>query len=249
MFRKYYQYRFFNLFKAVFFFLADVVVKHKIFAVESNYLSDRKNKKIIAFSLYGDEDRYINNIESCISSYKAFFPGWQIRIYMSRDITNKIFNRIKELGCEIIVMKQEGKDFRYMYWRFLPLDDIDADVVLIRDIDSIASERERKMVDEWLYSNKKLHIIRDHFLHNSKIMGGMWGICINKKPYGILKKMHKFTKKNRYGSDQRFLEIIYDDHITDMHVNDVMHRYPNENPVIIPNPHEHFHIGQINVKS
>lgn len=248
MFRKYYQYRFLNPLKIAFFFLADLATKHKIFAVESNYLSDRKNKKLIAFSLYGDEDRYINNIESSIDSYNTFFPDWQIRIYLSRDIPITIFNRIKELGCEIIVMKSKGKDFRYMYWRFLPLDDIDTDMVLIRDIDSIASEREKKMVDEWLYSNKKLHIIRDHILHNAKIMGGMWGIRLNKRPYGILKKMHKFTKKNRYGSDQGFLEIIYDAHITDMHVNDVVNRYPNENPVIIANQHQSFHIGQINLK-
>jgi len=249
MFRKYYQYRFLNPLKTIFFFLADLIAKHKIFAVERTYPSDRKNTKLIAFSLYGDEDRYINNIESCINSYKTYFPDWQIRIYLSQDIPGKIFNRLRESGCEIIVMKSKGKDFRYTYWRFLPLDDVNLEMILIRDIDSIASEREKKMVDDWLYSSKKLHIIRDHMLHNAKIMGGMWGLRINKIPYGILEKMHRFTKKNRHGSDQQFLEIIYNYHVTDMHVNDVIHRYYDESPIIIPNPHQHFHIGQINLKS
>ncbi|WP_316824795.1 hypothetical protein [Pedobacter miscanthi] len=143
-------------------------------------------------------------------------------------------------------MKGIGIDFRYMYWRFLPLDDKNVSHVIIRDIDSLASNREKIMVDLWLASDKNLHIIRDHELHCFKIMGGIWGMKRHEVIYGIKKKMLAYNMQNRYGSDLYFLETIYKQHLNDMFVNDVITRFQNEKPIIMP-PENDFYIGQINL--
>jgi hypothetical protein len=47
---------------------------------------------------------------------------------------------------------------------------------VIRDIDSRLSEREKSAVDEWIVSEKKFHVMRDHPAHGVFPMnGGMWG--------------------------------------------------------------------------
>ena len=48
-------------------------------------------------------------------------------------------------------------------------------LVLSRDLDSPLTHRERAAVDEWLASNKSLHIMRDHPLHGDFVLAGMWG--------------------------------------------------------------------------
>jgi hypothetical protein len=50
-------------------------------------------------------------------------------------------------------------------------------IVLSRDCDSRLSEREKQIVDEWIISDSKLSVIRDHANHYEfPILAGMWGI-------------------------------------------------------------------------
>ena len=68
-----------------------------------------------------------------------------------------------------------------MIWRFLVLGDPLVDVFVVRDLDSLILPREVHAVRDWLKSSKTFHIMRDSPMHNSCIMGGMWGA--NKKAY------------------------------------------------------------------
>lgn len=227
---------------------SNFLIRNSLFSEIKASLSSGTDKKVISFSLYGNDKRYFDNLELCIKSYNDIFPDWIVRIYIASDLPDKVMNMLHSYHCETITMKGTGIDFRYMYWRFLPLDDENASHVMIRDIDSLASIREKRMVELWLKSDKNLHIIRDHELHCFKIMGGIWGMKRHKPYYGIKNKMLKYNMQNRYGSDLYFLETIYKQHLGDMLVNDVLHRYQNELPIIIPSE-DHFYIGQINVQS
>jgi len=128
------------------------------------------------------------------------------------------------------------------------LDDPNVNRVIIRDIDSLASERELHMVTDWIASKKKLHIIRDHPLHQVLILGGMWGMKVENNKYGIRKKMLQFKKINRYGNDQLFLETLYHQHKNDLYLNDIIKRRDNEFPVILENNDDAFFIGKINLQ-
>jgi hypothetical protein len=62
-----------------------------------------------------------------------------------------------------------------MLYRFYPATEDDVEVMLSRDTDSRLSTREKACVDQWLKYHKKLHVIRDACVHQSQMMGGLWG--------------------------------------------------------------------------
>ena len=236
-------YRLFN-------FASDFISGITLFRIISEVTFPAKYKKVISFSLFGNGERYLLNIDDCINSYKTFYNDWIIRIYISKDTSNLVLDKLKKHGCEIIIMNSTGIDSRYMFWRFLVFDDIHVTTAIVRDIDSVGSSREKKMVDNWITSGKKLHIIRDHPNHQSRIMGGMWGLAINGKSYGIKKEILAFKKKwNGYGVDQEFLNTIYKKNIDDIYINDIYKRYSNETPTIIQHDSDDFYIGQINYQN
>ena len=102
------------------------------------------------------------------------------------------------------------------------------------------------MTDLWLKSNKNIFIIRDHKAHNSKIMGGMFGVKNN--------KFKKFKKKfyndynnsnNALDQDQKLLRSIYKYIKNDTIIFDYFYRYKEENVTYFkPNP-SNF-IGKVN---
>ena len=65
------------------------------------------------------------------------------------------------------------------------------------------------MVDIWLKSDAAFHIIRDHPLHRSLILGRLWGAR-----GGVVREMpaliDRWSQSTDYGDDRRFLEqVIY----------------------------------------
>ena len=63
-----------------------------------------------------------------------------------------------------------------MIWRFLPMLDLQVDILMSRDLDSLINERESASVTEWIKSPYTLHVMRDHPLHKKEILGGLFGI-------------------------------------------------------------------------
>jgi len=242
------QYYLLKLLKSIYWTCSNAIINTSLFDIKKVFLTQGNNKNLISFCLYGNGTRYINNIENCITSYRKIFNDWIIRVYVSADTKNEVIEYLSANNCEVIIMKMAGIDSRYMYWRFLPLDDPNVNRVIIRDIDSLASERELHMVTDWIASKKKLHIIRDHPLHQVLILGGMWGMKVENNKYGIRKKMLQFKKINRYGNDQLFLETLYHQHKNDLYLNDIIKRRDNEFPVILENNDDAFFIGKINLQ-
>lgn len=240
-----------NFFKkryyALFNIASDLVAGLTLFRIQSNRLLPLTNKNVISFSLYGHDERYFSNIDDCIGSYKKLFSDWIIRVYISKDIPASAIQKLRNYNCELITMSGTGIDHRYMFWRFLVFDDIDVTRAMARDIDSVASIREKNMVDAWITSKKKMHIIRDHPYHQSLVMGGLWGLLTNGKPYRIKSKMIQFKKKwNGYGVDQEFLNRLYQENEDNVFINDIYIRFENEKPVITPHDDSCFYIGEVN---
>jgi hypothetical protein len=207
-------------------------------------LSLPHSRKIIAFSLYGSNPRYLGMIRRIIKSYLEVFEDWKCRIYVGNDVDIELIRELGELGCDVVIMKKSGVDFRYSNWRFLAIEDKKAEAIIIRDLDSMATFREKVMVDQWLSSDKKFHIIRDHANHSSRIMAGMWGIKRNS--IDIVKESKKILMKNLYGVDQVFLEtLIYPLVKDEIFVHDSFPRFPDENPIVIPYDKTISYIGEI----
>lgn len=166
-------------------------------------------KKIISFSLWGENPVYnvgaIRNAELA----KEIYPEWICRFYYGRTTLSETLEKLKSFdNVELVDMEVDG-DWTGMFWRFYPASDEDVDVVIVRDCDSRLNMREKYAVDEWLVSDKGFHIMRDHPAHGTEILGGMWG---SKK--GTIKNIklliNEYIKGNFWQVDQNFLrEKIY----------------------------------------
>jgi hypothetical protein len=180
-------------------------------------------RKILSFSLWGSNPKYLIGAIRNAEIAGKIYPGWICRFYVGKctlQTEEKFVSQLKTFpNVEVIEMNEKG-DWRGMLWRFLPISDEDVDIVISRDTDSRLSKREKSAVDEWLKSGKKFHIIRDHPYHTFKILGGMWGA---KK--GILPDMkdliNNYEKGDFWQVDQNFLaEIIFPRIINDVFIHD-----------------------------
>ena len=145
-----------------------------------------------------------------IEIVKEKLPNFICRFYIDDCCDETLIASIPEEGVEK-VMVSSVDSFHGMFWRFWAADDPEVNIMLSRDCDSRITDRETAAIDEWIKSDKDFHIMRDHPYHNVAILGGMWG-CRNGllREIGIREKINKWSKFQRKGIDQDFLQqIIY----------------------------------------
>ena len=164
-------------------------------------------KKIIAFSLWGDNPKYTVGLIKNLDLAKEVYPGWICRVYCGKSVPENIISEIeKRDNKELIIMDEQG-DWEGMFWRFFAAED--ADIMISRDSDSRLNNREKAAVEQWIKSDKNFHIMRDHPYHATEILGGMWGV---KSPIlkNIRNMIKEYSKGNFYQVDQNFLrEKVY----------------------------------------
>ena len=182
-------------------------------------------KKVICFSLwcqdkpmdnknYQTHNMYCNgairNLE--IQRNDEIYKDWTLRFYINNTVPEEIQGKIKELGGELVDMT--NSKIPGMYWRFLAIEDKSVDIFEVRDTDSRINKREEDAVNEFINSDKVLHVMRDHPHHFYKILGGMWGFKNNKVNIDFSKMLHKFLKDRKYKfkrmDDMIFLDKVYD---------------------------------------
>ena len=166
-------------------------------------------KKIISFSLWGDNPTYTQGAIRNAELAKEIYPDWVCRYYIGRSTPQQTIDTLSLFdNTEVIVMDVDG-DWTGMFWRFYPAGEQDVDVVIIRDCDSRLNNREKDAVNEWLNSDKGFHIMRDHPYHTTEILGGMWGSKKGVTP-NIKQQIESYIKGDFWQVDQNFLrDIIY----------------------------------------
>ena len=173
-----------------------------------NYISSKllpfSNKKVISFSVYGDKPVYWIGAEKNVELAKEIYPDWVCRFYCGPEVPN--LEKLKSLDCEVLVVESKIPP---MYWRFFAVDDPGVSVFISRDTDSLVNSREKAAVDEWIASDKIMHMMHDNLAgHWSPVMGGMRGI---KTPieFNMTEELLKFTGARKfnfaYSDDQSFL--------------------------------------------
>lgn len=194
-------------------------------------------KKVISFSLWGDSKTYTHGALKNVILAKIIYPEWTCRFYIpkensimtsdmnplthskksnERHITNvpqDIIDKLQKHGAEIIEINNDGCWYS-TFWRYYAIED--SDIVIFRDCDSRLNYREKYAVDEWLSSDKKVHIMRDHPWHGVPILAGMWGLKkgvmddMKTQIYSMF-KMDSSDKNNigYYQCDQDFLKVHY----------------------------------------
>jgi len=177
-------------------------------------------KKVIAFSLWGDNPVYTLGAIRNAELAETVYPGWECWFYVGQSVPEGIIASLEEKdNCKVIKMDEEG-NWDGMFWRFLPASDPEVDIMISRDTDSRLNSREKAAVQEWLECGRCFHIMRDHPHHQTEILGGMWGVRGD-----ILSDMSELMDKAKKGDywqvDQEFLKAqIYPIVERYAHVND-----------------------------
>jgi len=162
--------------------------------------------------LYGNNTRYTGGAIRNAELVPQYFPGWTLRLYtLTSSVPKDILSRLRELGAEIIPMdnhKMLGGKIGGMFWRFLVADDPSVDAFIVRDSDSRMSMRDKQAVDEWLASDKLVHIMRDHLQHGHHINGGMWGAKRGAFNFSFAEAIQRWPNRNIYWEDMAFLRDV-----------------------------------------
>ena len=159
--------------------------------------------KIISYSLWGTDLKYLVGAQRNADLIDEIYPGWVGRFYIAETTPYSFIADLESReNCQVIIKPGMG-DWKSMYWRFEPAGESNVDVMISRDTDSRINLREKAAVDEWLASDKGFHIMRDHPWHKFPVLGGMWGA---KK--GVLSDMkdliNNFAQEDKYGTDYEF---------------------------------------------
>ncbi len=153
------------------------------------FKNERNEKRVISLGLYGDNPKYtigaIRNAEMRDTS----FPGWILRVYHS-NVPNDILETLKSLSVELVHVENANT-----LSRFEVISDNTVDRFIVSDSDSRINASERLAVEEWIQSNRSIHIMRDHKSHCYPINAGMWGGVKNIQPE-LNQKLLEYSRTN-----------------------------------------------------
>lgn len=205
------------------------------------YPTETAYLKVVSFSLFYFHPArfpsyYAGLIHNILLVYELL-PGWTVRVYY--DVTlDPMMDVVRAMGAQTIAMPTEYHRDRSRMWRFLVVDDPDVSWFLCRDTDGRITLRDVAMITKWMESNTPVHIIRDHWGHNTLIQAGMWGANIAYLRTVLNMNMADAIRtwrasNDNYAADEEFLaEVLWPKVkssalIHDMNLNRVV---CNENP-------------------
>lgn len=182
-------------------------------------------KKIVSYSLFGTSKRYTVNALINADLCKKYYPEWICRIYYDNSVPQNVISLLKSKN-NVELVSSVGRGQSRRMWRFLAYDD--CDIMISRDIDSHITEREVSAVNDWLQSDKALHVMRDHPHHGNCLQAGMFGIKKHPQLLNIKNLYQQFINSNsdNYSMDEKFLrEQIYNLFKNNMVVHDSLNRF------------------------
>jgi tetratricopeptide (TPR) repeat protein len=130
---------------------------------------------IIAYSLWGEDARYIDTLTRNVRLARELYPNWSCRIYHDDTVPADALSALQTGGAELIAVNDRHVAKEGLLWRFLVAGDPQVKRYLVRDADSLLTVRERVAVDDWLASGKPFHLMRDWYSHTDLMLAGMWG--------------------------------------------------------------------------
>ena len=172
------------------------------------------NSKIpiyFSFCIYGTKTLYYEGLLKNLDVISKISPLPNVLIGHSNDILEEYKMKYEKYNfVKLIKINEEFNEYT-MCSRLLQLDTIERpSYVFCRDADSRVSERDIWCIQSFINSGCKLHIIRDHFYHKQKIMGGTCGLFLDSYSINFTEMFRKaivsFSNINKsYGFDEHFL--------------------------------------------
>ncbi len=202
-------------------------------------------QKVIAYSLWGNNPRYINGALRNLILAKDIYPDWQLWLYIDDSVDVQYIEAFETLGAIILKQPQNQSTRQKLCWRFNVASHPDVGYFMVRDIDSVINVREYHAVQEWLTSTHPFHIMRDWWTHTDLILAGMWGGIANVLP-NINNLLSNFNsgKMDTPHIDQWFLgQVIWPSIKQHSLIHDRCFHQETSIPVPGNNPKGNTHIG------
>lgn len=182
-----------------------------------------------SFSAFGEKRQsYMSLFPLIIRMHYSLYPDerWKIRLTTDRPFTENDFygkeiNSLIKYGLLQLKIINNGGSMHEqpvkgigMLWRLSPVWEEENDYVFCRDLDSILTPRQTKLVQHFINSGLAVHGINDNNSHDIPLMGGMIGVKCSSftKLIGFsnFANMINSWNKNRnywdmHGKDQEFL--------------------------------------------
>ncbi len=131
---------------------------------------------LISYSLYGNQPRYCEMAVLNVMAARHHLPDFVCRFYVDATPAVALLKRLEGLGAQCIHIDEKTKRMPATFWRFLAMDDPQADCVLVRDVDSLIDAKDAWCVRDWQQSRYDFHVIRDDCCHTELILAGLFGI-------------------------------------------------------------------------
>lgn len=178
----------------------------------------KKKSNVIAFSLWGDNPVYVTGALINAQLIPHLYDGWTARFYCDATVPERALDTLRKLDAQVVMIEDEKLLKLRSLWRFFVMDDPSVAYFLCRDADSRVNVKEVIAVQEWLQSDKKFHIMRDHPYHVELILAGMWGGVA-----GVLPNIQNILlESGKYFNNMLFDQVFLMDFVWPLIKNDVL---------------------------
>jgi hypothetical protein len=163
---------------------------------------------VFSFSLYGSNPKYTHGALANAHIIAHRFPAARMFVYIAESVPADIVASFAPMSHVRIIPVPTRPGAQGMFDRYLAIDSSDCDVMIVRDADSRIHDRDAACIEDFLAAPDKLiQIIRDHYHHRSRIMGG----TVSLRKAAMREPMHDLILRSAdygtvYGADQQFLE-------------------------------------------
>lgn len=164
--------------------------------------------KLISFSLWGDNPKYLYGAIQNAKQRADFYPDWICKFFVHKDVPQETIQALREQEGTVVSILDGPADWTFSLTRFLPFIDENVEYFISRDCDSRFSMREVSAVEQWLDSGALCHTMKDHPCHFSyPLLAGMTGFR-NPAPFDFLLLVKDYENKEYYHYDQDFLRDV-----------------------------------------
>jgi len=168
-----------------------------------------KARNVISYCLFGQNKYYFDCAIANAWNAAAAFSDFTPRFYCAPDTPREVLQELAQTGANVRVVQKVNTAWDGLFWRFWAFDDPEVDVVLIRDVDSPLTPRERLAIEDWLHnSDAPFHVMRDHVLHCEPMMAGLWGGFTGLLPKLAPISQSYLQKRSFRYADQDFLRQV-----------------------------------------
>jgi len=211
----------------------------------SPFLSHLSKVDSFSFCLYGSKAKYCDGMIHNIKIARELFPNFHIFLFVRNDVPEEYIDKYTQIGGEILHLYYIENFNVMMLYRLFLINHYQVKSVFSRDADSRLCQRDKQCIELFLensttvaYPNKNFQVIRDHYFHKSKIMGGTFGWkdiqnCQKPNMFFLFQqwlKLHSLTIENiqEYGTDEQFLQHFYIEYYNNLYIQTNITAYKNE---------------------